>query len=58
MNDQQYGMMVIMLASAGQQPGAFVHLDKAMLENIIFLLSEACKAAEQEQQRWASLRGA
>jgi hypothetical protein len=55
MNDQQYGMMVIMLSSAGQLPGAFAQLDAAMLENIIFLLGEAKKAAEQERDHRAAL---
>ena len=51
MNEQQYGLLVIMLAQAGQLPGAFAQLDAAMLENIIFLLAMAREAALQEQVR-------
>ena len=51
MNEQQYGFLVIMLAQAGQLPGAFAQLDAAMLENIIFLLAMARDAALQEQAR-------
>ena len=51
MNEQQYGFLVIMLAQAGQLPGAFAQLDADMLENIIHLLAMARDAALQEQAR-------
>ena len=50
-NEQQYAMLVIMLAQAGQFPGAFAQLDADMLENTEFLLAMAYGAALQEQAR-------
>jgi hypothetical protein len=51
MNKQQYGLLVIMLASVGQISTAFDNLDNDELLNLEFLLHDAYRAAADENKR-------
>lgn len=45
MTDMQYAALVLQLAAVGQRSDAFDGLDKEQLDNLVFLLDDAHKAA-------------
>ena len=51
MTDRQYAVLVLELSALGQLSAAFDGLDAEQLFNLVFLLEEARKAAEQALQR-------